>query len=58
MLTDLKDSGGVLGELNLFHIFGLQPWLLVYGTRVFVALCERMTKSATYEPTDSLPQRL
>ena len=37
MLTDLKDSGGVLGELNLFHIFGMQPWLLIHRTRVFAA---------------------
>ena len=37
MLTDLKDSGGVLGEINPFRIFGMQPWLLVYRTWFFAA---------------------
>ena len=32
MLTDLKDSGGVLGEINPFRIFGMQPWFTGLGS--------------------------
>ena len=32
MLTDLKDSGGVLGEINPFRIFGMQPWFPGLGS--------------------------